>query len=136
MSKENRKICITVLAIYAIVFFVLAVLSREPYEEKAVLLKLFHNYSKYDGNVKDVILNIAAFVPIGLLIGTISDRYRVLKALFFGFLFSLFVEVTQLISHCGVFDVDDLFNNSLGALIGGVIAAIVVGIVHRYKNKR
>ena len=136
MSKENRKICATVLAIYAIVFFVLAVLCREPYEEKAVLLNLFHNYSKDTGNIQDVIINIAAFVPIGLLLGMISGRYRVLKALFFGFLFSLFVEVTQLISHCGVFDVDDLFNNSLGALIGGVIATIVVGIIHRYKNKR
>jgi len=136
MSKENRKICITVLTIYAIVFFVLAVLSREPYEEKAVLLKLFHNYSKDNGNIQDVIINIIAFIPIGLLVGLISDRYRVLKSLLFGLFFSLFVEVTQLISHCGVFDVDDLFNNTLGALIGGAIAAIVVGIVHRYKNKR
>ena len=136
MSKENRKICITVLTIYAIVFFVLAVLSREPYEEKAVLLQLFRNYSKDTGNFQDVIINIVAFIPIGLLVGLIADKYRVLKALFTGFLFSLFVEATQLISNRGVFDVDDLFNNSLGALIGGVISAIVVGTVHRYKNKR
>jgi len=35
---------------------------------------------------------------------------------------SLTVECSQLLWHKGVFDVDDLFNNSLGAVIGGVIA--------------
>lgn len=35
---------------------------------------------------------------------------------------SLTIEFSQLIWHRGVFDVNDLFNNTLGAVIGGVIA--------------
>ena len=45
-----------------------------------------------------------------------------------GLLVSLTIEFSQLIWYRGVFDVNDLFNNALGALIGGVIAVGIVRI--------
>lgn len=44
-----------------------------------------------------------------------------LNALLVGLLVSLVIECSQLTLKRGVFDVDDLFNNSVGALIGGAI---------------
>ena len=42
-------------------------------------------------------------------------------ALLVGLLVSLVIECSQLIWSRGIFDVDDLFNNTFGALIGGLI---------------
>ena len=35
-----------------------------------------------------------------------------------GFVLSLSIELTQLVTHLGMFDLDDLMNNSLGAFLG------------------
>ena len=45
----------------------------------------------------------------------------------------LTIEFSQLIWHRGVFDVNDLFNNALGAMIGGVIAVAVINGTQRLK---
>ena len=70
---------------------------------------------------RDFILNILGFIPIGALAGLLIERYRLTKVLLVGLLVSLTIEFSQLIWYRGVFDVDDLFNNTLGAVIGGVI---------------
>lgn len=67
----------------------------------------------------NVLLNIAMFVPLGILLPLMKKRlqkwYWMLPA---GFLTSLFIEVVQYLCHRGVFDVDDLFCNTLGAMVG------------------
>ena len=64
----------------------------------------------------DVINNILAFMPIGILVGLLSVRYRLLKAILAGLFLSETIECSQLIWKRGVFDVDDLLNNTLGAV--------------------
>ena len=66
------------------------------------------------------------------MVGLISDKYKILKALIVGLLVSLATEFSQLIWTRGVFDVDDLFNNSLGAVIGGLIVVLAM----KLRNKR
>ena len=67
----------------------------------------------------NVLLNIALFVPLGILLPLIWKRmqkwYLMLPA---GFLTSLFIEIMQYLRGSGLFDVDDLFNNTLGAVVG------------------
>ena len=67
----------------------------------------------------NVLLNIAMFVPLGILLPLIWKKlqrwYLMLPA---GFLTSLFIEISQLLKGSGLFDVDDLFANTLGAMIG------------------
>ncbi len=82
---------------------------------------------------RDVILNIVCFIPVGLLVGLLFEKYRWAKAWLVGLLASLTIEFSQLIWHRGVFDVNDLFNNALGALIGGVIAVAVMSF---YKGRK
>lgn len=61
----------------------------------------------------NVLLNIAMFVPLGILLPLMKKRlqkwYWMLPA---GFLTSLFIEAVQYLCHRGVFDVDDLFCNT------------------------
>ena len=129
--KRKRFIFITLIA-YIIFIFFLAVLSRESIKD-TVKLDLFWGYRQPKGYTsRDNLLNIVCFIPIGLLVGLCSDKYRIVKAILFGLLVSISIEFSQLIWHRGVFDVDDLFNNVLGTLIGGLI---VVLFVMRLKRK-
>lgn len=134
--RLHEKQLLLVLALYVICSYVITLLTREYSERSFIQLDLFLCYRQPEERYGEIIANIVAFVPIGLLAALILCKCRVLWAMITGLLVSLSIEFSQLIWHRGVFDVDDIFNNSLGAFIGGAIAAIVVGIVHRYKNKR
>lgn len=63
--------------------------------------------------------NIVAFMPFGALIRWVINRKtRWYQATAYTFLFSLCVELLQLVAKVGVFDVDDLILNTLGGLMG------------------
>lgn len=59
-----------------------------------------------------------------------------MKALLAGVMMSLAIECSQLVWKKGVFDVNDLFNNAMGALIGGVIAVALINGTQRHKPIR
>lgn len=122
-----KTFCIIALIAYVIVTFNFAVFNREPMTTAVTRLVLFQGYVQpVDNSYRDIFLNIVGFIPIGMLFVLISKNYRILKALLFGMLLSLTIEISQLFWKRGTFDVDDLFNNAIGALVGGVIAVAVV----------
>ncbi len=76
--------------------------------------------------MKYVILNFAgnviAFIPFGYLLPKmVKKKTRLFHTVLFSFEFSLLVELTQLISRTGSFDVDDLILNTFGGLIGYIL---------------
>ena len=89
---------------------------KPPFWEIAELLK---------GNEKllfDIIANIIMLFPLGILAPLcIKKADSVKKVALTGFIVSLVIEVTQLITTRGYFEIDDLFHNTLGAFIGGAI---------------
>lgn len=63
--------------------------------------------------------NILAFVPVGLFLPLLVRRMRSFgKTMLIGFELSLFVEIVQLFSKVGSFDVDDMILNTFGACVG------------------
>ena len=67
-----------------------------------------------------IILNILLFVPFGFMFPVIHPKLS--KAtITYGFLFSLAIEIMQYITGRGLADIDDLINNTLGAVIGYLI---------------
>ena len=69
--------------------------------------------------VMNVFGNMAMFLPFGFLLPTLFPRVRSMgKTILAGLLFSLLIEVLQMTSRLGCFDVDDLIHNTLGVLIG------------------
>ncbi|WHY86776.1 VanZ family protein [Neobacillus novalis] len=70
-----------------------------------------------------VYLNIFMFVPFGILLPLLQSRYRrAIWTIGAALLFTLSIETFQLMTGYGIFEVDDLFNNLLGAIIGyGII---------------
>lgn len=115
-----------ILIVYIIVVICCAVLSREPRVHGSIQRVFFwgHERSYIEVLSYDNFLNVIAFIPIGFLTGLILSNYRVIKAIIVGLFVSENIECAQLIWKRGVFDVDDMINNTFGALIGSLLVVL------------
>lgn len=98
--------------------------NLEPFKE----IRRFYTYRDTLGMgafLLNIVGNILAFVPFGILRPLIGQRrhsfYRTITQ---GFLFSLCIEIAQLVSHVGSFDVDDILLNTAGIIVGYVLFLI------------
>ncbi len=87
--------------------------------------------------VMQAVLNIALFLPLGFLLRVPWNR-GVIVATIAGFGVSLAIETTQLTGVWGIFpcayrlfDVDDLIMNTLGAVVGSLVALAFRGLLRR-----
>lgn len=69
--------------------------------------------------------NIIAFTPLGILIPFLYPSLSSSKIVFASFTLSLMFELIQLNAGIGIFDVDDLTLNTLGAILGLAIYRIL-----------
>lgn len=85
----------------------------------------------------NVVGNILAFMPFGFLLPMVSK----IGKNFFGTLalslcFSLVAEILQLVTRVGAFDVDDLFLNTIGGVIGFLGYCIIWKPFLKYWRKK
>lgn len=77
----------------------------------------------------NIVGNVAAFVPFGIFLPVFSEQCkRVWRTVLYSFELSFLVEVLQLAFRVGSFDVDDLFLNTMGGLIGCLLYLFVTYI--------
>ncbi len=99
--------------------------------------ELFWSYNKWlEGNWelgKQILANIAMFVPLGFLLSAVisSHKKSFLFVLSSGFLFSGIIEIFQFEFMRGLFEYDDIFNNTLGALLGYLLYKLVEKLVKK-----
>ena len=68
--------------------------------------------------MKNTVLNILLFVPLGILLSAIWEEYASLKKVFLiGLGFSLMIEILQIFTF-RLTDIDDLLTNTVGAILG------------------
>ena len=80
------------------------------------------NTGNWELFILNVFGNIVVFIPIGLFLPKLIKRCKnILLTTLLTFEISLCVELVQLITKVGSFDVDDLFLNTLGGLCGYII---------------
>ena len=72
-----------------------------------------------DREWRNLFLNILMFVPFGFMLPLAVPVFQTFwKTYLAGFLFTLLIETSQILFHRGVFELDDIMNNFLGAVIG------------------
>lgn len=105
-------------------------------------IKRFIRYRKLLGLeifVVNIMGNVLAFAPFGFLLPMLSKHYRrFLSVAILSLMFSLSVELIQLFFRVGIFDVDDIFLNTMGGILGYVCYAIYHlfdKLVHRHRKK-
>lgn len=73
--------------------------------------------------------------PLGIAVPLwIKKADNVKKVALIGAAVSLFIEVTQLITTRGYFEIDDLFHNTLGAVMGALIGCPLAKRIYSKKN--
>ncbi|MDO5785496.1 MAG: VanZ family protein, partial [Eubacteriales bacterium] len=74
---------------------------------------------------RNIVGNIAAFVPIGILIPLLRRDLSLGTTFFVGLLLSAGIELTQYFTGLGSCDIDDIILNVLGAMSVTLILAAV-----------
>ena len=139
-STGIRAFAVVLFLIYFVVLFYFLFFSEEmgrTYSERAYHynlvpfyeIKRFIQYREVLG-MQAVLLNlagnVAAFVPFGFFLPVFVERCRRLtNTIFYSFELSLLVELIQLITKVGSFDVDDMFLNTIGGAVGYIVYKIV-----------
>ncbi|MBO5128765.1 MAG: VanZ family protein [Oscillospiraceae bacterium] len=140
---KDRGTTSWLLVDYVLVLLFLTVLGRRSLDYDRYNFEVLYSYRDVlttgdAGMAIQIAVNIAAFIPVGALSSLIVKRGRFPKGLLLGVVLSLCIEILQFLLRCGTAEIDDLISNSLGTLIGCLIAGIVIIIAdrHRKLNKK
>ena len=116
-------ILLIVFIIYVIIVLHITLFSRMPSTRRCMLTpfweykELIYNADKFYW-LGQIIGNIVMFIPLGVFLCRINRRLSVVHIGIIGFVFSAFIELTQLLTGRGLLEFDDIFHNTLGAVIG------------------
>ena len=80
--------------------------------------------------------NILIFVPYGFFVSVASRERGFFKTLFFSMGLSLCVEIIQLFTRVGSFDVDDILLNTIGGVLGYIVFLICNGIRRKHDVRK
>lgn len=127
IKSKSREIGLFLLVAYTLtlIFWMFFGFGRGTFSEMRYNLRLFSTvkiFLRFDYFstfmwVLNLIGNIGVFVPFGVLFPLVFKGG--LGKLYLRFITGIFIlEVMQLISRRGVFDVDDLLLNSVGFMVG------------------
>ncbi len=120
------------LFVFLMVVLASTVFTRTSNGEYSYQLALFWSWREAalgdKGILEEILLNIVLLMPAGCLFPFVFHRkIPAVRALLTGALFSLFIEVCQLIFCRGLFEWDDMLHNSLGAMLGCMLSNKVFG---------
>lgn len=129
IMKGKKSIKKDKLILYGISIFYIGILLGAVFLNRNALygaanLHIFSSYREAYNKmelslVRNIILNILLFVPFGFLLPIYTDKLKKLyKVVLLGFLVTLIIETIQYIARIGIFEIDDIFNNTIGVLIG------------------
>lgn len=121
-SRAKWFVLGTLLAEYYFLVLCSTVICRASHGERHIEIMPFWNYFDiwnrvdYPADLIEVLLNVALFVPIGLLLGGLGFKTK--KILLSGICLSGIIEVSQFAFCKGLCETNDLIHNTLGAFLG------------------
>ena len=143
----SRRCSIPLFVIYILTLLYFTMMCRTFSDNRKLLNGLFdtiRNSLSMEGGLhitdrvtfNAMLLNILLFAPMGYLLPTIFKLFtKVWFMIPMGLIISLIIETTQYFTGLGVFDVDDLFFNTLGTALGFLLFRLLV-ILERKREKR
>lgn len=112
-------------SIYLSVMLVITFLSRESGSGQGIDLELFSTWGINTRNNAFVVENVLLFIPYGLLgAWTFKPMRRFMICTAIGAVTSLCIELLQLVTGRGFFQIDDIWTNILGTAIGFLLFRI------------
>ena len=137
LQKKTKADGIFTALFFAYLFVILCItyFSRESGSSSGFDMRLGSTWGINDRNNAFVLENILLFLPLGMLAPRVYPLYRNLfYCTLAGFLLSTFIEVIQVLTGRGFFQIDDILTNTLGMCLGGLINLVVRGVIALWKR--
>ena len=140
-GKMRLRSC---LALSMLIFYLgfvasITLLSRQAAPFARMELELFWSYRLISAGDKgmffEVFWNVVLFMPYGFL-ASIHSRSKAKWTVFLsGSLLSVAIELTQLFTHRGLFEYDDIVHNTLGTSVGIALCLIASKVLINLERK-
>ena len=127
-KKQIRLLCRVLFALYiaGLVYFLF---FAEMLDRTGIERSYRYNYADLLGPmavISNLFGNIVIFMPFGFLVPILGRKKRNFWfTSLLSFALSLAVECIQLVTRTGCFDVDDIFLNTIGGMLGYLVYALV-----------
>lgn len=133
------------LLFYVVMILYQTLLNRNMWQSPIVnVIGVWGLYNHNGEFTTEAIENLVLFIPFTVLLlwnfqkKIIGEEFRfctiIWKSIWGVFVFSLSIELIQLFLRLGTFQLSDLFYNTLGGLIGGLIYWCGYKLTHRHKE--
>ena len=119
----NMNIALTILYIFFILYETLMFRENGDARSNLVLFSYADTFFQNRMIRVEVINNIWLFIPFGV------GMYRIYqKKSFFAvaFIFSILIEITQYVTGLGIAELNDIFENTMGGMIGVILSSILL----------
>lgn len=131
-SIADKMILTGMLIGYLILYAYLTLSYRQPSDQPQINLEPLWSYREAFrikagsirirrlGLARQILLNLLVMIPIGLLLPLVYHRccHPYILAALTGFILSVMTETVQYFTRLGLCELDDVFHNTLGCLLG------------------
>jgi glycopeptide antibiotics resistance protein len=136
VNRQAKPILLLILFAVYLTLLVSVILFKLPFysppgaDERAInLIPLAGSFDENGAFVlRELVYNILLFVPLGIYLSTFKDDLGIAKKLLTSVCLTVAFEVLQYIFALGRSDITDVIGNTLGALIGVSLYAILARI--------
>lgn len=135
LNPTLRKVLTRLLPLAILSAILTITLRRSSDGVQAMNLTLFWSYRQWKAqDVRwQIMMNIALFAPLGASLRGLKIHPIVVFLL--GLTFSVFIEYTQYRYALGLCEADDVFNNTLGAMLGYAVYCVGYRLLARWNER-
>lgn len=124
IAVNKRKLIIALFAIYILAVLWITLIDREFGNRRAMLVPFWEFANVIKGVrrnffIGQILGNLVMLMPLGFMLPIIKKvKVSLKQVLLIAFCFSAGIELTQFITGRGLMEFDDVFNNTVGAVLG------------------
>ena len=121
-KRSKRKLIIVLFAIYILIVLWITLIDREFGNRRAMLIPFWELVNVIKGversfYIGQIFGNLVMLMPLGFMLPIIR-KVSLKQVLLISLCFSVGIELTQFITGRGLMEFDDVFNNTVGAVLG------------------
>lgn len=119
--KKQKQLTLFVLFLFVIIY-ITCVSRTRSFSRQYIVYPFWELIKALNGDWNMLLLiieNIMLFIPLGFLLVQLGVGCK--ETVIWGFFLSILIELAQLFFHLGLFEIDDIVNNTAGTLFGAIL---------------
>lgn len=129
ISKTQLVVAISLSAYVDLLFYftVLGRYSSDIYQKEIYFIYSYQQlFEHFDRNsFFQILVNVGMLMPVGFFMPMLLRERKILWTLVTAMFITCSIEFMQIVMRCGTFEIDDILNNMLGAVIGLLLYQVV-----------